>query len=175
MTPEPALEGALRGAIRLLTLMLPPDQRKWGDALVAELDAVATTRERFSFALSGALGLVLVAAERIVVRWASAAVILVIAVVLGLASGYVDVVSGNRWPLRAMIVASSVVIGIARPSVAAMSGFLIGLGVPLVAVVTRFAGPYYYDHGDAWFPLLPAIACAVASARLSRRARRGTA
>ncbi len=175
MTPESVLGGALRGVIRLLTLMLPPDQRKWGDALLAEVHAVATTRERLSLALSGALGLVLVAAERLLIQWASAAVILVIAAVLGLASGYVDVVSGNRWPLRAIIVASSVVIGIARPNVAAMSGFLIGLGVPLVAVVTGFAGPYYYDHGDVWFPLLPAIACAVASARLSRRAGRGTA
>lgn len=175
MTLESAVGATLRSAIRLLTLVLPRDQREWGDALVAELHAVATIRDGLSLALSGALGLVLVAAERLVVRWASAAVILLIAALLGLASGYIDAVSGNRWPLRGMIIASSIVMGIAGPNVAVVSGLLIGLGVPVVAVLTGFAGPYYYDHGDVWFPLLPAIACAVVTASVRRRASRGIA
>ena len=116
-----------RFVLSLLGRALPRDQREWAAAIRAEVDIPLAAREKIALTMSGALGLLYLAARGILIRWNSHSRTLALVVAYGLTVGYVDIISATRWPLRVLLVSGALACGIARPRVASVAGTLLGL------------------------------------------------
>lgn len=163
------VRGLDRG-ISILGAILPAEQQSWANALRGEV-AAAPLREKLSLATSGACGLVLIAAERVLLRWASQPIVLAAALSTGAAIGLVDVSSATRWPLRLCVVGGCLAIGAARPEAWVISGAIVGIAIAAVGRIVGAAGPYAYDAGDVWIPVIPAILVAAVGGAIGRRFR----
>jgi hypothetical protein len=149
-------------------VVLRPD-RTWEHAIVAELDAVPAGVERVRFALSATVGLLRIAGERGFARWSRNRVALAVAVAGGLIVGAIDVASPGRGPLRILVVTWCAAFGAARPRCALIGGALAGVAIGLAGRLAGPAGPYALDVGDAWWPVLPAIALSGLGGFVARR------
>ena len=159
-----------RGLARIISLLgavLPDGQRRWADALSAEIYAADTPSERLSMAWSGGMGLISIAVERILVGWFSRPAVLGGAMLMGAAIGLMDIAVPTRWPLRVAVVAGCLGMGVARPASAGLSGGIIGLCIAAVALLDRAPNPYTHDRGDVWIPLIPAVALTILGAGLA--------
>ena len=160
-----------RGMARLISLLgalLPAGQRRWAEGLSAEIYAAETPSERRSMALSGGMGLISIALERMLAGWFSRPAVLGAAMLIGATIGAMDISVPTRWPLRVAVVVSSLALGMARPAGAGLSGAILGLGIAAVALLDRAPNPYTHDRGDVWIPLLPAVALTILGGGVAR-------
>ncbi|HJR35020.1 MAG TPA: hypothetical protein VJ817_08745 [Gemmatimonadales bacterium] len=162
MTPR-----GLARIIAVLGAVLPAGQRRWAEALCAEIYAAETPSERLAMALSGGMGLIRIAVERVLAGWFSRPAVLGGAMLIGAAIGVMDISVPTRWPLRVTVVVSCLAMGMARPASAGLSGAIIGLGIAAVALLDRAPNPYTHDRGDVWIPLIPAVALTILGAGLA--------
>ena len=158
-----------RTLLRLLTRALPPDQRYWGVALLAELEAFdsASSRARFTAGALWALGGL--AAVESVRAWRSEWPLMFGALAGGIAIAIIDARLGTRLPKTAAIVITTALLSMRHPRAFWRWSLLIGVGTALVAHATGFVGPYAEDRGDVWYAMAPALFGAVlgwAGARL---------
>lgn len=163
------LRPILGGALRATGDLLSPDDRRWADAIAAELHATESRREQLGIALSGVRGLFTIALERTALHWQLNARMLAVAAALGLLTAWVDLNADSRRPLWITMLASCAMIGILAPRVARAGGVLIGIGLPLLTALAGARGPYAIDRGDVWIPLLPALVLTSLFAALRNR------
>lgn len=152
--------------------LLPARRRAWGEAVLAEVEAVDPPAARIAFVVSGALGLVRIAgADALRGRLADPRAVAA-AALLGLGAAVADLGAATRWPLRIALGGGCLLLGVLVPRAAWRWGLLAGAVLPVIAHLVGFAGPYVHDRGDVWFPLVPSILLAVAGAALGQRTRR---
>lgn len=156
MTPDVVLARVIRVAARVL----PGLDDAWGRAIAAELHQIPTLEERLTYTASSLWGLVIIATVRRLDQWRQHAVALQTMCVVGLLIAVVDLRADSRWPLRIGILLASAAAGWMGPRVAAMSGALAALGLPLMVMLSGYRGPYAADRGDIWLPVIPAILAA---------------
>jgi hypothetical protein len=154
-----------------LTRLMPITRRHWGDALMAESQAVPEP-ERLRFLVGAISGVLQVTARHHIERAWSERHLVAAALICGLIVGWVDAASMTRHPLRILLLLTCIAAGVVRPAGSWRWGALIGIGVAASAGLDP-AGPYVYDTGDKWFPLLPAIMLAGSAGWLKKGFVRG--
>jgi hypothetical protein len=159
----------MRKLLAALGWLLLREERTWARAIIAELYAVPPGLGRVRFALSGAVALLRIAGDRALSRWLNDPAALAAAAGCGLLIGWIDVVSESRWPLRILLIGCCGGLGVVRPRTALVGGAVAGLAISLMGRLAGSAGPYAFDAGDAWWPVLPAIALSAVAAWIARR------
>ena len=150
-----------RRLLRLVTRALPPDQRHWGMALLAELEAFDSTAARLRFTAGALWALGGLAAVESVRAWRSEWPLMLGALAGGIAIAVVDVQLGTRLPKAIAIVVSTALLAARHPRAFWRWGLLVGVGTALLAHATGFIGPYAEDRGDVWYAMAPAMFGAV--------------
>ena len=172
MLPAPLRDATLpieRALLRLLTRALPADQRYWGVALAAELEAFDSVSARFRFTAGALWALGGLAAVESVRGWRSEWPLMLGALAGGIAIALIDARLGTRLPKTTAIIITTALLSMRHPRAFWRWSLLIGVGTALVAHATGVAGPYAEDRGDVWYAMAPAMLGAVlgwAAARL---------
>ena len=158
-----------RGLLRLITRTLPPDQRYWGVALLAELESFHSVSARLRFTAGALWALGGLAAVESVRAWRSEWPLMLGALAGGIAIAIVDAQLGTRLPKTTAILLTTALLSMRHPRAFWRWSLLIGVGTALVAHATGFVGPYAEDRGDVWYAMAPAMLGALlgwAAARL---------
>ena len=146
-----------------------PGSREWLVALRGESWVAPDTAQRLQIAAGGLAGVALDSVLRLVTGCLVRPATLVLALALGLAVAVIDVLAGSRVPLVILLALSSFTFGALRPAGASLWGLLLGLGVPGIALLTDFQGPYQVDRGDVWFLVPPAVLLALVGRNIRLR------
>lgn len=162
------------GLVRITRLLASEDERVWADAASAELYTIEAKDEQLRVAASAARGLLIIAFERQAREWVRERSALCGAIGLGIVTAAVDLLSDSRWPLQVGLLISCALVGLFARNVARVGGLLVGLGLPLLTTLSGFRGPYEFDRGDAWWPVLPAVLLATFFAAARRLTDRRT-
>jgi len=156
----------------LLGFMLPASDRMWARAIAAEVESLPAGAERVRLALSGAVALVRITARHALSRCIANAAMLAMAVAGGAAIGWIDVASSSRRPLLILVVVCCTAFGAAWPRCAVLGGALAGLAVAAMGRLAGSSGPYAFDTGDIWLPVVPCMLVSGLAAYVSRRVAR---
>lgn len=150
----------------MLGRLLPPADRAWSAAMLAELDAIpdAAHRKRFGAGCVRALVLQIVALR--VREWTAQPWIHGLALATGLLIALLDQGSDTRHVMWMTLLPSSAVFAWWRPAAAWRWGLLLAAGMPLLAAISDTRGPYEFDRGDVMFGVPPAILVAMLIARV---------
>jgi hypothetical protein len=160
------------GIVRLSGVLLRPERREWVHALRSELAACASPSERLQLALMGSFGVFRIAAADVWRDCAGEPPVLAAVFAASAVVAAVDATSAGRLPLYVLLPGACCLAALLRPRAAALWGLLLGLGVPALALVSDFRGPYAHDRGDVWFGLVPALLISLLAGRAGRRLRR---
>jgi len=168
MTPRATSGSFERAALFCLDRLLQvagalslPGSREWVDALRGELWVAHGTERRICITVGGLAGLWAQGVARLVSECAAQPQMLAVSVVLGLGIAGIDVVAESRAPLLILLALSALTSGLLRPSGACLWGLALGLGVPALAMVLDYRGPYEVDRGDVWYLVAPAMLLAL--------------
>jgi hypothetical protein len=100
------------------------------------------------------------------------AFVLPIALVLGVCAGWIDLHSEEVQPTVLVLVVAAGSLGFFAPRLAALSGLLVGIGVPLAHLYARIVGyalPYpMHAYVESFIALIPAVLAAGIGAAIRR-------
>jgi hypothetical protein len=151
--------------LRRTLVWMTPEQRVWGNALLAELTVIEGLGPAVEWALGG-IRMILWLRLR---QWRNDRWLWVLALALGSLAAYVDLQSATRRPLVLLLPLFAGTIAFLRPRDPWRWALAVAMCLPAITGFTGFWGPYFYDRGDTFYGLVPALVGSALGAWMRRQ------